>query len=129
MTDRDKLYPEVLYYAKRISDGGGQPVYKKILPDGEVSRLPLGPSLVLRDHSPDGFQWGYSGSGPAQLALALLLNATLDIETASEYYQQFKEDFVAGWEDEWSILRSEILFWIEQQKKAELEALTSQRQN
>ena len=30
-------------------------------------------SLRVRNHSPDGFSWGDGGSGPAQLALALLL--------------------------------------------------------
>ncbi len=33
---------------------------------------PLGPRLDLANHSPDGFSWGYGGSGPAQLALAIL---------------------------------------------------------
>jgi len=33
---------------------------------------PLAPRLDLFNHSPAGFNWGYSGSGPAQLALAIL---------------------------------------------------------
>jgi len=32
----------------------------------------LSPRLGVINHSPDGFSWGYSGSGPAQLALAIL---------------------------------------------------------
>lgn len=32
-------------------------------------------SQKLWNHSPDGFEWGYGGSGPAQLALAILLDA------------------------------------------------------
>ena len=32
----------------------------------------LNPRNDLFNHSPDGFAWGYSGSGPSQLALALL---------------------------------------------------------
>jgi hypothetical protein len=32
----------------------------------------LPPRLDLFNHSPTGFNWGYSGSGPAQLALAIL---------------------------------------------------------
>jgi hypothetical protein len=32
----------------------------------------LDPRLDLYNHSPNGFEWGYSGSGPAQLALAIL---------------------------------------------------------
>jgi Family of unknown function (DUF6166) len=30
----------------------------------------LNPRLDLWNHSPTGFEWGYGGSGPAQLALA-----------------------------------------------------------
>ena len=39
-----------------------------VLADGE----PLSPRNDLFNHSPSGFEWGYPGSGPAQLALALL---------------------------------------------------------
>ena len=33
---------------------------------------PLDPRYDLRNHSPTGFAWGYGGSGPSQLALAIL---------------------------------------------------------
>lgn len=36
--------------------------------DGRALPLRLG----VRNHSPTGFSWGYNGSGPAQLALAIL---------------------------------------------------------
>jgi len=49
----------------------------------------LNPRHDLRNHSPDGFAWGYGGSGPAQLALAILADCT-DDETAQKYYQDFK---------------------------------------
>lgn len=75
--------------------------------------LPLEPSLKLRNHSPTGFAWGYGGSGPAQLALAILLDFTGDEKTALEYYQDFKWDFVGGWGDEWSIGAPEIEQWLE----------------
>lgn len=53
-------------------------------------------SLKVRKHSPDGFAWGYAGSGPAQLALAILLKAGYSPETATYngVYQQFKRDFI-----------------------------------
>lgn len=51
---------------------------------------PLDPRLDLRDHSPDGFNWGYAGSGPAQLALALLADALGDDRRAERLYQDFK---------------------------------------
>ena len=43
----------------------------------------------VRDHSPTGFEWGYGGSGPAQLALSILQEAT-DEETAVDLYQDLK---------------------------------------
>ena len=46
-------------------------------------------SLALRNHSPTGPAWGCGGSGPAQLALAILLAVT-DAATAEPFYQQFK---------------------------------------
>lgn len=43
------------------------------------------------NHSPDGFMWGYGGSGPAQLALSIVLFITNSITG----YQNFKWEFVA----------------------------------
>jgi hypothetical protein len=51
-------------------------------------------SQQIRNHSPDGFNWGYGGSGPAQFALALLM-LYLPVEEAQEYYQEFKFRWVA----------------------------------
>lgn len=51
-------------------------------------------SFKHRNHSPDGFSWGYQGSGPAQLALAILLKF-LTVSLALEWYQEFKRDFVS----------------------------------
>ena len=41
-------------------------------------QLDPGPSQQLYNHSPTGFEWGYGGSGPAQLALAILFQVTDD---------------------------------------------------
>lgn len=50
------------------------------------------PSQKLRNHSPDGFNWGYGGSGPAQLALAVMLKLT----GKSDGYQDFKFNVIAA---------------------------------
>ena len=65
---------------------------REVTLDGE----PLSPaeSLALANHSPDGFLWGYSGSGPAQLALAVLLRLG-PRDAALAHYQGFKEHVVA----------------------------------
>jgi hypothetical protein len=52
-------------------------------------------SLELANHSPSGFEWGYGGSGPAQLALALLLDYTDDEELALAEYKAFKTEVVS----------------------------------
>ena len=51
-------------------------------------------SLSIINHSPDGFNWSYAGSGPAQLALAILLKFLPDSE-AVRLYQEFKDIFIA----------------------------------
>lgn len=51
-------------------------------------------SLAVKNHSPTGFSWGYGGSGPAQLALAILLEFT-DEEAARSLYQDFKWDVIS----------------------------------
>ena len=64
---------------------------KVFRPDGKP--LPL--RLDLYNHSPTGFEWAFGGSGPAQLALALLADL-FDDETALRYYQPFKWKVIAG---------------------------------
>ena len=39
--------------------------------DGDIAQLSLEKSFEVVQHSPTGFQWGYGGSGPAQLATAI----------------------------------------------------------
>lgn len=69
--------------------------------DGASVPLPL--RLDLRYHSPDGFQWGYGGSGPSQLALAICAHAVGD-ERALAIYQDFKREAIASIKDNrWSM--------------------------
>ena len=62
----------------------------------------LNPRFDLWNHSPTGFEWGYGGSGPAQLALAILADHCRDDDQALNFYQRFKWAVVAelphrGW--------------------------------
>lgn len=51
-------------------------------------------SQKIINHSPDGFNWGYGGSGPSQLALAVCLELYgLD---ATKVYQNFKWNHIAS---------------------------------
>lgn len=55
-----------------------------------VDGKPLPLRLDLRNHSPTGFSWGYNGSGPAQLALAILADHLGSDAAALSLYQGFK---------------------------------------
>jgi hypothetical protein len=78
-------------------------------------------SQNVRNHSPDGFQWGYSGSGPAQLALALLLDVFNNKKLAQAYYQHFKAFIVCRWGDAWEISQAEILDWAIEECESRIE--------
>lgn len=77
-------------------------------------------------HSPTGFEWGYGGSGPADLALSILaLVIGEEQETvrifegrscgarAWQLHQSFKREVVAGLEhDAWSLSVGQVKQWI-----------------
>ena len=87
------------------NENGGYPV----LIDGEV--LDQRPSQNLRNHSPNGFAWGFSGSGPSQLALALLLHFS-NPETALRLYQEFKTAFIADLPDDFFLKKDKVRDWL-----------------
>ena len=74
-----------------------------------VNGKPLNPRLDLRNHSPDGFEWGYGGSGPAQLALALLADHMSDDDKALRLYPSFKAAVIASFPCEsWRLTSDQI---------------------
>lgn len=103
-----------------MAQGFGQPGERAYRPDHTVRFREHGTEATwrdlpmrndLRDHSPDGACWGYGGSGPAQLALALLAHATGDDELALRHYQTFKALWVAQQNPDrnWELSQAEIL--------------------
>ena len=54
----------------------------------------LNPRHELENFSPDGFSWGYSGSGPAQLAIAMLMEVLGDWERVKLLWPRFHDHFV-----------------------------------
>ena len=92
--------------------------------------------LNLMNSSPTGFAWGYGGSGPSQLSLALLADALEDtmpkyetyvdftgrtrkwspvISLAMEFYNDFKWDVIANIADPsqgWELSQQYILDWV-----------------
>jgi hypothetical protein len=80
--------------------------------DEEVEVMADGESLDCRydllSASPSGFEWSYGGSGPAQLAIAILADA-YDDEFACEYYQQFKREVVSELPEEgWTLTKQDL---------------------
>jgi len=72
---------------------------------------PLDLRLDLKEHSPMGFEWGYNGSGPKQLALAILAEVN-DDKFALFAYENFCTKFIESiTKDEWSLDYDEIRKW------------------
>jgi hypothetical protein len=84
-------------YTGKIIDRDGIKDADRIVTNGTGKTLNLQASLRVVNHSPTGFCWGYSGRGPAQLALAILLDHfNGDKERALSLYQDFKSKVIAG---------------------------------
>ena len=64
-------------------------------------------------HSPTGIEWGYGGSGPADLALSVLLALT-DEQTANALYHRFKHEVIASVPEDGGVLRAaDVRGWVE----------------
>ncbi len=91
---------------------------RKITANGRV----LNPCTHIINHSPDGFNWGYCGSGAAQAALAVLVHHTKklkdDHETALQHYQSFKSAVIAGFAQgtDWQLSSEQIQQWLNHQQ-------------
>lgn len=92
-------------YRGTRDDNGTAHVTKHI---DELAPVPLDMRLDIRRHSPTGPEWGYGGSGPAQLALGLLADVVGD-HFAEENYQQFKREVVAGFPREGFAITAEAV--------------------
>ena len=94
--------PRTRPFAHPRHETGGKIVGRRVegTPHGSpwvtVNGQPLSPrpSQQVVNHSPDGFDWGYGGAGPAQLALAIALLFCRPA-TAVRLYQEFKWRFIA----------------------------------
>ncbi len=132
-----------LYRGKRVFNresmtrGEASVVVQDVISEGPAGRGPTTeaghgdacPLTHVPYHSPDGFQWGYLGSGPADLALAILadhfdeppelvLAALCSLwaprSKAAALHQSFKERFVAiEQRDEWELHSDDIETWLQ----------------
>ncbi len=67
----------------------------------------LDPRTDIRGLSSDGFEWGYVGSGPYQLALAMLANHFDNDKLALGNYRSFCETKVIRFDSEGWIMESD----------------------
>jgi hypothetical protein len=81
-------------------------------------KLTPGPSQQVANHAPYGFEWGYHGDGPSQLALAILLDVTRNASVASRHYQAFKKQFIGpAPEAGFTITSKEIRLWLAERNR------------
>ena len=97
------------FVGQRTSETG---VRITVVEEDKESTLDPKRSQAVYNHSPDGFQYGYRGSGPSQLALAILLEITNNDSLSLMLYQRFKADVVSGFEDTWILSEQHIRQWI-----------------
>lgn len=80
-------------------------------PDAE--QYELDPRYDLVNHSPSGFGWGYYGSGAAQLAFAILADASGNPVVALKHYQAFKSERIAALpRGPWKITVTDVRLWL-----------------
>jgi hypothetical protein len=92
------------YRGVRLTDG----TCRVYVEDGKSSvRLQHRSSGI--SHSPTGFEWGYAGSGPAELARAIVKDITGVEQPESRVYQRFKFKVIATLPtDGWRLTETEI---------------------
>lgn len=89
----DAYFEEAVYRGKRVGVLGKC----HVTVNGEI----LNPRFDQINHSPTGFEWGYNGSGPSQLAFAILARE-YNAYVAKAFYTKFREKVVSKLaNDEW----------------------------
>ncbi len=74
-----------------------------------VDGKPLSLRLDLWNHSPAEFEWGYGGSGPAQLALAILAHHLENDQEAVSLHQNFKRIVISQLpHDKWVLTSQDV---------------------
>jgi hypothetical protein len=84
----------------------------RVFVEEKRTRRELGLRLDIRNHSPTGFSWGFTGSGPAQCALAILADL-IGPATALCHYMRFKDEVLTRLSQNkgWRMRESEVLRW------------------
>jgi hypothetical protein len=73
-----------------------------------VDGAPLSPRMDLHCFNRTGFEWSYDGTGPRQLALALLADHLGDDAKALMLSERFMQHVVAYLDNEWCLTSADI---------------------
>ncbi len=102
-----------IYTGERQKDGTNLVTVTVTEDAARDSTRELAPRLDIWNHSPTGLEWGYPGSGPAQLALAILADLTGDDAYANCQHQSFKADVTSRIRgDRWTIIGEDAMGWV-----------------
>jgi hypothetical protein len=110
-----KEIENITYLGKRNNSSMPQKIIIKIMYiDGTIEIEEL---LHINKHSLDGFEWGYSGSGPSDLALSILTDFCKRYELMNnipeKFYQEFKLEIVSHLDDKFELSGHEVGKWID----------------
>ena len=99
-----------VYMGRRLGQSVTSNVVVEVLEDGVAYPLPS--RLDLREHSVN-LEWGYGMGGPAQLALAILADATGSDSYAERHHHWFKQAVVMRlpW-DGWELPERRVWDWV-----------------
>jgi len=98
------------YQGIRYKDGAADVVVNTRETDNDYGNIRHLPHVPY--HSPSGFEWGYGGSGPADLARSILADVG-GIKIADMFHQAFKWAFIAKLpKGDWTLTEQQIIDWL-----------------
>ena len=97
-------YKHKIYYG--FNDGNAPSVF---VSNAGRTMAPLPLRLDIVNHSRTGFGWGYSGSAPTPLPVAILADWMSCDHAALALHQTFKAAGIAGLEKHWSLSDDDLV--------------------
>jgi len=76
--------------------------------EAKVDGAPLPQRTDVAQYSENGFEWGYEGESPLQLAFALLMDHLGNAEAAKTASNAFMKAVVANFGNEWEMTSEDI---------------------